>query len=374
VKNLLVRRWLVLPALLSWISLTGCASLPTSAELEVEHEGTTTGCEESREKALACAHFLRDSFAALESNIGKWDTAYAYTAIGVGSLTAIYLKSATDRSQALEDLAVAVATLAGIHGVWKPAERLKLATQGRKSVECMIQSVQAISVLKEEAVKEVTAEADGVKLASLRREQESAQRQAFAVNAKWRPGATQANEDREAATAAANEVARVSAEIFKLSPMQRFNLGVDREFRLGEPEQLSKSPRGLLLQQQGRQLSAAKDATRAEAKAADTVAAQRLSYGLHQVLNNARLALSNLSSPGDSMVIAQRDAVQAMIGDLAKAVAEEQKQSERTIGAAGVAADSDDTNTAASHAATEARSAGRVRLQQVYEQCSGDPS
>jgi hypothetical protein len=403
VKNCNTRGLASAVVCLAMLPLVACTGLPTSTKLESAHTATTnTLCESSKAAALSCARYLRDEFAGLESKVGGLDTAYALTAVGLGSLTAVYLKSSSDRTQALEDLAVGVATLAGVREVLKPGERIKIATEGRKAVECMIQSVDAITVLKAEVDTEAsTASAASEKAANLRQAFETqriAERHLTSARQSQDSGSgrptfarkkliEQAHAATEDANKAAKAVRDLRADSAPLTPMQRFEIGVDQEFGLEETHRLARSSgsppvdsaqlqvfaRGLLLQQQGRQLATAKINTRAETTAADSdqVIAQRLAFGLHQVLNNARLSIGNLSAPGNNVVIAQRDAVRTMLGDLAKTVSEEQKQSERTIGAANAAASSEDTNAAANDAAAEARSAGRIQLQQVFEKCTG---
>lgn len=316
----------------------GCShlTLPTSASLNSSAHTTATNsdlCAVDRQHALNCARYLRDAFAQLETGVGRGEEAYGYLSVALGALTAIYLKSSEDRSQAIEDLAVGVATLAGFRAVYNPRERLRIATEGRRAVECMIQTVEGIEELK----KEVNSQP---------------------------PNAQQ-----------------------QVKSVVDLHGAVDRHFGLSAIQAQQRNPRqpqlnafqaqqltqGVLISQRINEFSLANSATRVAVQAAadDKVVAARLSFGLHQVLNNARLAITNASLPVDNLVVSQRDSVQAMMGTLARRIEEEQQEADRTVGAAGTTNDPA-SNAAAAAAAGESESPARVYLQGVYERCVPD--
>jgi hypothetical protein len=194
---------------------------------------------------------------------------------------------------------------------------------------------------------------------------------------------------KEVDSARANMVSTLQSDGSKMTPVQRLNTAIEREFNIEgltgagaapaapvTTANLQQVTRGVLLKRQVGDLVQSSTATAGEATAAaeDTVVAKRLSFGLQQVLNNARLALASSSIPADNLIVTQRDAVQTLMGSLAKKVEDEQKEAEQTIGAAAATSSDEDTNAAAGAAAAETRSAARVQLQSVYERCAGEPA
>jgi len=315
--------------------LAGCTSvkLPTTAQLQKNGPNPSNGdaCAVDTATALNCARYLRDAFAALESGVGRIEAGYSYLSVALAALTAVYLKSDEDRSQAIEDLAVGVATLAGFRGVYNPAQRLKVATEGREAVECMLQTVAGIDAL----------------------EAEEANKKTFA---------------RVNQSTGIQGLGRALDTHFNVAPLlakQQRNAGFDAA-------EVQRFRQALLMQRQVSELVVAQAATETEIKAAadDKVVALRLSFGLQQLLNNARLALVKASLPTENMVIAQRDAVQTMIGDLAKKIEEEQDAALQTQGAVGTTNDVNSANAAA-QVAGESESPARRHLQKVYERCGG---
>jgi hypothetical protein len=121
-------------------------------------------------------------------------------------------------------------------------------------------------------------------------------------------------------------------------------------------------------------LADAKVATETEIKAAseDRILAQRLAFGLHQVLANAKLALGGSIEASESIALTQRDAVRNMVGKLVQAVEEEQKQGERLVGAATATAGEEGVDAAASDMNAETKSPSRSQLQQVFTACTSE--
>jgi hypothetical protein len=141
-------------------TLGGCtvwpgSRLPTAPDLAKKAAAMplTDGCAQSTPEAVRCARYLSSVLAKVESDTGNWDTWYSIGSVAAGTLAAIYLKSDTDRTQALEDLAVTVAALAGIRGVLKPDDRRRIAREGRQAVDCMIAAAEGITTYAEEAKK-----------------------------------------------------------------------------------------------------------------------------------------------------------------------------------------------------------------------------
>jgi hypothetical protein len=338
-RPLFNRRLHIATVLIIGATLSGCAvwpgsSLPQAKQLFDYSAPYATGdkCAEDVGAALKCARGLSAAFADMETDTGNWDTAYSLTGIALGTLTATYLKSAKDRSQGVEDVAVAAGTLLGIRGVLKPDERRKVAREGRLAVECMIASVEGIQTIQREQTKV----------------REAVERTT--------PGASPS----------IYQPLRGRVEtLFRTPPVTNS----------GNKQESTDANRNQLLGERLLSMVMAADNARSESiviasNPADAEAtAKTLAYGLRQVLNNVRSSVSDLSSASADIVKSQTSTVHNLIGDLAKATEREQKAAEQAKGAAMVASGDPDAVAKANDAAAAADTPGVRRLQNVYERC-----
>jgi hypothetical protein len=340
-RPLFGRRLHIATVLIVGATLSGCAvwpgsSLPRANQLSAyaQKNAPEDKCAENVGAALNCARGLSAAFADMETDTGNWDTAYSLTGIALGTLTATYLKSAKDRSQGVEDVAVAAGTLLGIRGVLKPDERRKVAREGRRAVECMIASVEGIQTIQVE-----------------QREPEGASPEPQSPSA----------------------LSAIIYEPFRASVQTRFGLAPTPPSDTNQGA-TAANPTQLLGQRLLRMVTAA-DNARSESIAIASIparadaTAKTLAYGLRQVLNNVRSSVSDLSSARADIVKTQTSTVHNLIGDLAKATEQEQKAAEQAKGAAMVASEDPDAVAKANDAAAAANTPGVRRLQNVYERC-----
>ena len=132
---------------------------------------------------------------------------------------------------------------------------------------------------------------------------------------------------------------------------------------------LARHTTGVLLQRQTTAFGKAKDDVDTQALVADELMPARLSFGVMQVLNNVRSAISDLSAASADLAKTQRDTVRKLIGDLSAAVTKENEEAKKAAGAADVAALSAPLQTAAAAATADPHIAATQQLQDVYETC-----
>ena len=127
--------------------LSGCTLLPaTNKDLATTgptYQSSAGACGETWDKAKRCANFLIEQYTNVDADVGKIDSAFGFTNLAAGTLGAIYLKSAKDRTQALEDLGVTVGALAGLRGFLAVEDKRKIVRTGVTAVQCMLDAAQA---------------------------------------------------------------------------------------------------------------------------------------------------------------------------------------------------------------------------------------
>lgn len=143
-KNLGPRLGLALLA--APLALAGCTVMPPSnTQLATKgpiHTNSADACGRNWPNAKNCANFLIDQYTEVDSNVGKIDSGFGFANLAAGTLGAIYLKSDTDRTQALEDLGVTVGALAGLRSFLGIEDKRKIVRTGVTAVQCMLDAAQ----------------------------------------------------------------------------------------------------------------------------------------------------------------------------------------------------------------------------------------
>lgn len=128
-------------------TLVGCTVMPpTNSELATKgptHQNSSDACGRTWHNAKNCASFLIDQYTEVDANVGKVDSGFGLANLAGGTLGAIYLKSDTDRTQALEDLGVTLGALTGLRGFLRIEDKRKIVRTGVTAVQCMLDAAQA---------------------------------------------------------------------------------------------------------------------------------------------------------------------------------------------------------------------------------------
>jgi hypothetical protein len=126
----------------------GCSVLPPSSK-DLREKGpqeknnAADACGDNWGHARNCAYFLIETFTDVDANMGKIDSAFGFANLTAGTLGAVYLKSAKDRTQALEDLGVSVGALTGVRTFLRIDDKRKIVRTGVTAVQCMLDAAQA---------------------------------------------------------------------------------------------------------------------------------------------------------------------------------------------------------------------------------------
>lgn len=388
-------------AIASCVTFTGCAvwpgsSLPTATNLATRASTLTSAdlCAIELPDALRCARYLSNELAKLESDTGSWDTAYSLTSVAAGTLAAIYLKSSNDRSQAVEDLAVAVGALAGVRAVLKPDDRRKVAREGRLAVDCLIGAAEGITAAAADAATTKTKEQDAAKdakaveQARITLQTEQVLRKKIpkpAGDAKARSDGQQLIDTSDVNIAAATTTLRTAETRAETSatPYQKFEQALVREYGLDTPTLSARgAPRSLtpaelrlrdaavVRRQQMRVSKEAAAEADAAAEAAATLLPKQLAYSVYEILNHVRGSIADLSSASANIAKTQRTSVETLIADLkSKDAAEEQATEKFTGGEAVAPVEAPAGKEGASEISDKAKTAAKRQVATIYQKC-----
>lgn len=388
-------------AIASCTTITGCAvwpgsGLPTATNLAARASTVTSPdpCARGLPDALRCARYLSNELAKLESDTGSWDTAYSLTSVAAGTLAAIYLKSSNDRSQAVEDLAVAVGALSGVRSVLRPDDRRKVAREGRLAVDCLIGAAEGITAAAADATsskameQKAAADAKTAEQARTTLQAEQAQRQAIprlAGNAAARSATQQkidTAENRIKQATATVRTAEAQAEA-SATPYQKFERALVREYGLDTPSPAARgvvrsmTPAELRLRDAAvvrrQQMRVSKEAA-AEADAAAVAAAtllpKQLAYSVYEILNHVRGSIADLSSASADIAKTQRTSVESLIADLKSKDEAEEKATEKFTGGEAVAPVGEPAGKeGANDISDKPKSAAKRQVAAIYQKC-----
>lgn len=129
------------------LSVSGCATVPTTQEAAASGPTYTsdivTKCAVNLDTARRCAAYVEGRFEAASLTYSRIEIGSAAVNAVAGIVGVTYAKSASDRSQAIEDLAVSVAGLGLFRSIVNPRERRAILERGIDTLGCLVQAADA---------------------------------------------------------------------------------------------------------------------------------------------------------------------------------------------------------------------------------------